>query len=117
MRDVRSLDVWQKAMGLCVEVYGTTSDFPASEQRGLTSQMRRCAVSIPSNLAEGYGRGTRKDYRQFVLIARGSAFELETQATLAKRLGFLSSEGSDGLLSSVREINRMLNGLVDAFQK
>ncbi len=74
-------------------------------------------MSIPSNLAEGYGRATRKDYRQFVLIARGSAFELETQVTLAKRLGFLPNESSNSLLSDVRQINRMLNGLVDALSE
>ncbi len=74
--------------------------------------MRRAAVSIPSNLAEGYGRGTRRDYRQFVRIARGSAFELETQTILAQRLAFLTDEAANVLLAKVREVLTMLNGLI-----
>jgi four helix bundle protein len=112
MRDVKELKVWQKGIALCKEVYQATGDFPLAEPYGLTSQMRRAAVAIPSNLAEGRGRGTRKDYRQFVIVARGSAAELETQAIIAQELTFLPAAEGAALLDPIREIIRMLNGLV-----
>lgn len=110
--DVKELQVWQKAIALCEAIYQATRRFSDDERFGLTAQMRRAAVSIPSNLAEGYGRGTRRDYRQFVRIARGSAFEVETQILLAKRLGFLTDDAANELVSQVREVLRMLNGLI-----
>lgn len=110
--DVKQLQVWQKGIELCEAVYQARRQFPDGERFGLTTQMRRAAVSIPSNLAEGYGRGTRPDYRQFVRIARGSAFELETQIILARRLAFLTDEAANVLLAKVREVLRMLNGLI-----
>jgi four helix bundle protein len=111
-RDVKQLDVWHKAVQLCEGVYAATQCFPPVERFGLALQMRRAAVSIPSNLAEGYGRGSRRDYRQFACIARGSAAELETQLIIAGRLGFLPSPADNDLLAAVREILRMLDGLV-----
>jgi four helix bundle protein len=110
--DVKQLQVWQKGIELCEAVYQATQQFPDGERFGLTTQMRRAVVSIPSNLAEGYGRGTRPDYRQFVRIARGSAFEVETQIILAQRLTFLTDEAANVLLAKVREVLRMLNGLI-----
>jgi four helix bundle protein len=110
--DVKQLQVWQKAIALCEAIYQATHRFPDDERFGLTTQMRRAAVSIPSNLAEGYGRGTRRDYRQFVRIARGSAFEVETQIIVAQRLGFLTDDAANVLVSQVREVLRMLNGLI-----
>jgi len=110
--DVKQLQVWQKAIALCEAIYQVTHRFPDDERFGLTTQMRRAAVSIPSNLAEGYGRGTRRDYRQFVRIARGSAFEVETQILVAQRLGFLTDDAANVLVSQVREVLRMLNGLI-----
>ena len=82
----RDLIVWQKSMDLVVEIYKLTKNFPKSEIYGLTSQMKRCAVSIPSNIAEGRRRGSRKDYRHFLIIAYGSGAELETQIEIVKRL-------------------------------
>ncbi len=84
----RDLIVWQKSMDLIVAIYKLTEYLPKSEIYGLTSQMRRAAVSIPSNIAEGRRRGTRKDYRQFVVVAYASGAELETQVEIAKRLPF-----------------------------
>ena len=111
-RDVKQLTVWRKSVDLCKLVYHATACFPSAERFGLTAQMRRAAVAIPSNLAEGRGRGTRADYRQFVIIARGSACELETQTIIAQELGFLDAADADALLEQTREIIRMLNGLV-----
>lgn len=109
IQSYKDLIVWQKAMNLVAEAYKLTAQFPGSEIYGLTSQMRRCAVSIPSNIAEGRRRGSRKDYRQFLMVAYGSGAELETQIEIVKRLPFgknLNYNKIDGLLN---EIMRMLN--------
>lgn len=116
-RDVKQLKVWQKAIDLCLDVYASTSHFPVAERFGLTAQMRRAAVSVPSNIAEGYSRGTRRDYRQFACIARGSASELETQVIVASRLDFLQPKDAERLLSPTREILRMLDGLILALDE
>jgi len=111
----KQLIVWQKAMDLVVAVYEMTEKLPSSEKYGLVSQMRRAAVSIPSNIAEGRRRGTRKDYTQFILIAYGSGAELETQLEIVQRLPF--GNGADisktsGLLDEVmRMLNKMLSTL------
>jgi four helix bundle protein len=104
-------------MKLCRSVYEFTQSFPKQEMYGLTAQMRRAAVAIPSNLAEGRGRGTRKDYRQFVIVARGSAAELETQVILAKDLGFLDEPASQTLLEQVERVLRMLYRLAEALSR
>jgi four helix bundle protein len=109
--DVKRLDVWQKGMELCRAVYAATASFPGEERFGLSSQMRRAAISIPSNLAEGYGRASRGDYQRFVRMARGSAYELETQVLLASQLGFLRQDQVDDLLDRVQRVLRMLTGL------
>jgi len=111
LRDVKDLTAWQCAVQLCRSVYGATGRFPAAERLGLTAQMRRAAVSIPSNLAEGYGRGTRKEYRQFVWIARGSGCELETQVIIARDLGLLDATTSESLLAEVQRVLQLLSGL------
>src|SRR5882762_5664925 len=95
----RDLSVWQKAMDLTVETYRFSSSFPRSEVYGLTSQLRRAGVSVPSNVAEGYGRGSRKEYVQFLSVGQGSLKELETQMILAHRLGYVTLEQSERLLS------------------
>ena len=112
----KNLIVWQKSMDLVVRVYELTEQFPKTETYGLTSQMRRCAVSIPSNIAEGRRRGSKKDYRHFLIIAYGSGAELETQIEIAKRLLFskdLDYSRADSLLS---EVMRMLNKMVSNLQ-
>jgi four helix bundle protein len=111
-RDVKQLVVWRKSVDLCKAVYVATQGFPPAERFGLTAQMRRAGLAIPSNLAEGRGRGSRPEYRQFVVIARGSACELETQLIIAQELGFLKASEAEVLLDETREVIRMLHGLV-----
>ena len=108
----KDLVVWQKSMDLVTEIYALTEQFPISEQYGLTSQMRRCAVSIPSNIAEGRKLGSKAEFRRFPLMSFGSGAELETQIEIGKRLKFgrnLSFEKVDGLLD---EVMRMLNKMI-----
>ncbi len=111
----KDLIVWQKSMDLVVEIYKLTEYFPKSEIYGLTSQMKRCVVSIPSNIAEGRRRGSRKDYRHFLIIAYGSGAELETQIEIVKRLQFnknLDFIKADNLLNEImRMLNKMLSML------
>lgn len=110
MADYRDLIAWQKAMALVEAVYAATRGFPAGEQYGLTSQICRAAVSVPSNIAEGQGRISRGEFKQFLGHARGSLFELETQLHLAQRLGFLAATGP--LIEQTAELSRILNGLI-----
>ena len=111
----KDLIVWQKSLDLVLEIYRLTENFPTDEKYGLTSQMKRSAVSIPSNIAEGRRRGSRKDFRQFLIIAYGSGAELETQLEIARRLPFgknLNYILIDQLLSEVmRMLNKMLSSL------
>lgn len=115
-RHFRDLLVWQKAKLLVKEVYRATVAFPKNEIFGLTSQMRRAAVSIPSNIAEGYGRLTDGNMRVFLGQTRGSLFELETQIELARDLEFLDEEVTKELLVQCAEIARMLNGLLGVLE-
>ena len=111
MQSYKELTVWQKSVELVAQLYTLTETFPKSEQFGLTNQMRRAAVSIPSNLAEGYARKHRAEYLQFVRIAYGSGAELETQLILSQKLGFANSKNSAPIASLLDEIMRMLNKL------
>lgn len=105
------LGVWQKAMNLVEEIYRLTRSFPKEEQFGLISQMRRAAVSIPSNIAEGYGRKATKAYINYLSISYGSLLELETQIQIGHRLDFLERSTMEKLLVQTNEVGRMLNGL------
>ena len=107
----KDLVVWQKAMKLATLTYKITQKFPSSELYGIVSQMRRSAVSIPSNLAEGSRRGSRKDFRQFVLIAFGSGAELETQLEIAKTLTFGDATLYAEIEALLNEVMKMLNKL------
>jgi four helix bundle protein len=111
-RDYKDLIVWQKAIDLVVEIYAVTKAFPKEELYGLTSQLRRCAVSVPSNIAEGQGRLTRGEFRQFLGHAKGSLGEMETQLIIAERLGYL--KGSQTYLGRLAEVARLLNGLLNS---
>jgi four helix bundle protein len=111
-RDYRELVVWQKAMETVTEVYHITQKFPREETYGLTSQIRRAAVSIPSNIAEGQGRLTRGEFRQFLGQAKGSLAELETQILIAHNLGYIQNPSP--LLDRVSEVARLLNGLLNS---
>ena len=106
------LIVWQKALDLVTEVYAATSGFPRKEMFGLTSQLRRSAVPVPSNVAEGQGRATKGEFIQFLSHARGSLYELETQIVIAGRLGYLLAEREHALAARAEEVARILNGLL-----
>ncbi len=106
----RKLEVWQHAMDLVEHVYRTTQSFPTEELYGLTSQMRKAAVSVPSNIAEGHGRGG-KDFCRFLNIAYGSLLELETHIEISLRLGYLSETDTQSLFERTSQVGRMLNGL------
>jgi len=110
----RQIKVWQKAIELVVDIYSCTRSFPKEEMFGLTSQLRRAAVSIASNIAEGKGRRTDREFLQFLHHARGSVFEVETQLTIASRLGYMPEAEVLRLGNSASEIARMLNGLIKA---
>lgn len=112
IRSYRDLVVWQKSMALVTEVYRCTENFPRTETFGLVTQLRRAAVSIPSNIAEGQGRLSTGEFRQFLGHARGSLLELETQVLIAQDLGYLPAEQVDELLEHTAEMGRILNGLL-----
>ena len=113
----RDLLVWQKAMDLCVEVHNLTLIFPKQELFGLSAQLNRSVVSVPSNIAEGHGRRTTPDFIHFLSISRGSMNEVETQLTLAMRYNYLNEKDHDALLERCGEVGRMLNGLIDALDR
>jgi len=106
------LVVWQKAVDLCTETYRLTASFPASEQFGLVNQMRRAAVSIASNIAEGYGRSTKSEYLQFLGHARGSKCELQTQLVIARKLGFGADEAHKQVDQLCADTSRLLIALM-----
>ncbi len=104
-------------MSLVTSVYAATRQFPADENFGLTNQLRRAAVSVPSNIAEGKGRQTRKDYLNFLCQARGSLLEVETQLEIARNLGYLAPESFDRLFEDAAAAGRVLNGLIKSLQQ
>jgi len=112
VRSFRDLNVWQRAMELTLAIYHLTQRFPAGETHGLTSQLRRCAVSIPSNIAEGQGRLNTREFRQFLGIARASNCELQTQVEIARRLGYGDSKLLDQTESLSDEIGKMLYAML-----
>lgn len=116
-RSYKDLIAWQKAMDLVTAVYRVTASFPKEEQFGLTSQLRRASVSIPSNIAEGQGRLSEKEFRYFLGQGRGSLMEVETQLQIAQNLGYLRTEQTKELLSSCAEVGRVLNGLLASICK
>lgn len=112
----RDLLVWQKAMDLCVEIHNVTLAFLKQEIFGLSAQLNRAMVSIPSNIAEGHGRRTTPDFIHFLFIARGSLNEVETQLTLAMRYHYFPESAHNELLERCGEIGRMLHGLIDSLE-
>src|SRR5436853_1944493 len=112
IKSYRDLLVWQKGIDLVVDAYRATAQFPKFETYGLSSQIRRAASSIPANIAEGYGRGSRKEYVQFLLIAQGSLKELETHLIISERLHYCTSVQTELLLAHTAEIGRMLYTLI-----
>ena len=114
VRRLEDLVAWQRAMTLSIEVYRATSRFPVSERYGLTSQVRRAAVSVPSNIAEGFGREDTPDMLRFFRIARGSLFELRTQLLIARKLEFLPAD--DAPTELIEETDRVLQALIRSLQ-
>jgi four helix bundle protein len=112
----KDLIVWQKARMLAGEVYRTSEVFPKNEVYGLTSQIRRAALSVASNIAEGQGRLTKGEFQQFLGHSRGSLLELETQLTIAMDLQYITPDELVSLESKTSEVNRLLNGLIDSLR-
>ena len=112
VKSYRDLFVWQKAMELVKRIYHLVSAFPAHERYGLADQMRRSAVSIPSNIAEGQARQYTAEFRQFLFVSLGSLAELETQSLIAYDVGYISAEVLSDLEALISEIRRMLHGLI-----
>lgn len=116
LKSYKELKVWQKAYNLCIKIYKITKTFPKEELYGLTSQIRRAAVSVPSNIAEGYGRKTTPEYIRSLYIAYGSSCELETQILLSGDLGFMKAEALNELQADLGEVERMLKALIKAVE-
>jgi four helix bundle protein len=112
VQSYQDLIVWKKSMALVLDVYRCTQAFPKIETYGLISQLRRAAVSVPSNIAEGQARLSTGEFKQFLGSARGSLMEVETQILIARDLGYLNQNQSDCLLSAAAEVGRILNGLL-----
>ena len=116
LKNFKELVVWQKAYQLCLDVYRITKDFPVEEKFAMTSQIRKAAVSIPSNVAEGYGRRTTPDYIRSLYIAYGSNCELETQVLISGDLDYIKEEVKDILLGKISEVERMLKALIKSLE-
>jgi four helix bundle protein len=112
MKTHKNLDVWQNSVEFVTEIYMLTNAFPENEKFGLTNQIRRSAVSIPSNIAEGAGRHSKKEFSRFLNIAQGSATELETQLIISKNLDFIDYEQYENVVEKLTSIMKMLSGLV-----
>ena len=111
----KDLDVWKIGMDIVIEVYSITQNFPSQEQYGLTSQIRRSAVSIPSNIAEGAARGSKREFTNFLYIARGSLSELDTQLILSRRLGYVSN--MQDTETKIIELRNKLNALIKSVKR
>ena len=117
MHNFRELKIWQEALEISKLTYKLTKSFPSSEIYGLTSQMNRAAVSIPSNIAEGAGRNGNKEFTQFLNIAIGSCFELETQIILAFEFAYIKKEELEKFLLDINKLEKMINSLISTLRK
>ncbi|MDH5366999.1 MAG: four helix bundle protein [Cyclobacteriaceae bacterium] len=113
----KEFKVWQKSRALVKDVYILLRAFPDDEKFGLISQMKRAAISIPSNIAEGTGRGTNKDFNRFLYISLGSSYELETQFILSQDLEFIKDEKAHEIINNISEVQRMIHGLIQSLDK
>ena len=116
MKNYKELIVWNRAVALAVQVCRVTKGFPPDERFALNAQIRRAATSVPANIAEGWGRGTTKEYIQYRLIARGSLMEVETHAVIAHQLQYLTKPQIESVQQQIEEIGKMLNGLIQALR-
>jgi len=114
IQNYKELDVWKKSIAFTIEVFRLTAGFPETERNGLIYQIRRAAISVPANIAEGWGRGSKKEYIQFLKIARGSLMQLETHLTVGCMLTFLTQDELEVASETIEEIGKMLNGLIRA---
>lgn len=112
VKTYRDLLVWQKSLNLVIEIYKSTKSFLSDEIYGIISQMRRCAVSVPSNIAEGFGRDSNSEFRRFLCISSSSLYELQTQIEISRNLEYLDQNSFEILFESTREIERMLSSLI-----
>ncbi|WP_373493440.1 four helix bundle protein [Aquiflexum sp.] len=115
MNNYKELDIWKRSIKLAVNIYKLTSVLPTEEKFGLVSQLRRCAVSVPSNIAEGSGRKTNKEFSQFLTIAYGSLCELDTQVIISLELGYLKSNDVQDIEKEVGELQKMMFALIQKF--
>ena len=115
-RSCRDLAAWQKAMRFVTRIYLVTQNFPASERCGLTNQLRRAAVSVPSNIAEGQARSSSKEFHHFLSVSRGSVAEIETQSFITTALKYFPRETADSLLADADEVGRIVSGLMGAIK-
>ncbi|MEN8262749.1 MAG: four helix bundle protein [Nitrospirota bacterium] len=116
LSNYKELKVWQRAYNLCLMIYKITKEFPKEEIYTLTSQIRRAAISVPSNIAEGYGRKSTLEYTRFLYIAYGSNCELETQILLSLDLGYIKSDKSNNIQKDIKEVERMLKALIKSLE-
>ena len=116
VRSFRDLDVWKKSVQMAISIYRLTQGFPREELYGLSSQMRRAAISVPSNIAEGHGRLNTGEYRQFLGVARGSNFELQTQFEIARGLGIGNSKLLEDAEDLSHEVGKMIFGILDSIK-
>ena len=116
IRSYQDLEAWKLGIGLTKSVYRITGSFPDAERFGLVSQLRRASVSIPSNIAEGWGRGSTAEYARFLKIARGSLFEIETQLIIAAELGFVAEHDRRALTDETKQCGRVLSGLLRSIE-
>lgn len=117
IRNFKDLEIWQRGLDLATSVYSITSEFPKEEVYGLTSQMRRAAVSVPSNIAEGFNRRSNRDYARFLYIALGSLGELETQTRIARNLEYVASSTAEATATEIDEIQRMTRNLIKRLEE
>lgn len=117
IRDYRDLIVWQKAIDLVEAIYQTTTAFPREEVYGLTFQVRKAAVSVPSNIAEGHGRTSTREFLNFLSIAHGSLKEVETQLVIAERLKYMNQRVKESLLEKSTEVGRLISGLSNSLKR
>ena len=116
IKSYKDLLVWQKGIVIVNEIYLLCTDLPKDEMYGLQSQMKRASISIPSNIAEGYGRNYTQNYIQFLRMARGSLLELETQIIISKELGFIKTDKFNQIINLITEENKMLNAFIKAIR-
>ena len=116
MHDYKKLNVWKESIELITEVYKTTNKFPSTEKFGLISQINRCSVSVASNIAEGAGRNTDGEFRQFLGTAKGSSYELETQLIVSNNLGYISSDELNVLIEKLEYVQKMIQNLIKSLK-